>query len=585
MRKNFGFTLIELLAVLVILVLILAIAIPVVSNVIKKSTISSFESDAKMVLKAIEYRKLEDENFNPLTITKDNLKAELKIADENYSQVSFTMVGNQVKIVLIGTGKFDGLTAYGTFKKMNVTESVDYAKVVPTITITGDNPLTIDTGVPYADQGATAADLEDGNLTSNIVTSGSVNTEIAGTYVITYNVSDSDANATTVTRTVNVVKAGNAPVLATGMTPIKWDGSAWVNTTADDTDWYNYNTTDKKWANAKTTDGSMWVWIPRYIYKITSGWHSSTTGTIDVRFSSGTDDTRGGTITLDTGTTSNASNNKWTNHPAFTFGTTELTGIWVAKFEASGTPTTVDFKPNVVALTNLIVGDMFTAARNLETNSRYGWGTTGTGIDTHMMKNSEWGAIAYLSKSPYGQNTNEIWINPADNYTTGCAGDSVSAASTTGCLRAYNTTNGVKASSTGTIYGIYDMSGGSYEYVAAYVNNGHVHITTYANSVVSAAAKYKDIYTMGAVDDPASNYDLAINKKGDAVYETSSSGAGSTSWHSDYSNIPYIGMMWFARSGSRSNTTNGGAFLYNALYAGTNPGAGFRSVILVGTGL
>ena len=47
---------------------------------------------------------------------------------------------------------------------------------------------------------------------------------------------------------------------------------------------YNYGETEstRKWANAKTSDGSMWVWIPRYAYSITSGYHSSSTGNIEV---------------------------------------------------------------------------------------------------------------------------------------------------------------------------------------------------------------------------------------------------------------------------------------------------------------
>ncbi len=66
----------------------------------------------------------------------------------------------------------------------------------------------------------------------------------------------------------NDEKGVNTPKLGTGMTPIKWNGSSWVNTTGNDPDWYDY--TAKKWANAKTSDGSMWVWIPRYAYSITS---------------------------------------------------------------------------------------------------------------------------------------------------------------------------------------------------------------------------------------------------------------------------------------------------------------------------
>ncbi|HHT37818.1 MAG TPA: hypothetical protein GXZ95_00180, partial [Mollicutes bacterium] len=62
----------------------------------------------------------------------------------------------------------------------------------------------------------------------------------------------------------------------------------------------------------------------------------------------------------------------------------------------------------------------------METNSIFGWGTSGAGIDTHMMKNGEWGAVAYLSKSQYG-NPNEIWNISNKTYKTGCAGSSVNA--------------------------------------------------------------------------------------------------------------------------------------------------------------
>ena len=79
-------------------------------------------------------------------------------------------------------------------------------------------------------------------------------------------------------------KGVNTPNLGEGMTPIKWNGNAWVETTGDDEEWYDYSA--KKWANAKTSDGSMWVWIPRYAYSITSMYHTTgdttTAGTIEV---------------------------------------------------------------------------------------------------------------------------------------------------------------------------------------------------------------------------------------------------------------------------------------------------------------
>ena len=65
----------------------------------------------------------------------------------------------------------------------------------------------------------------------------------------------------------------NAPEQIEGMTPIKFTeptesqmGSVEETSWSDDT-WYDYS--QKKWANTKSEDGSMWVWIPRYAYKIT----------------------------------------------------------------------------------------------------------------------------------------------------------------------------------------------------------------------------------------------------------------------------------------------------------------------------
>ena len=74
------------------------------------------------------------------------------------------------------------------------------------------------------------------------------------------------------------------------MTAVKWNGSSWVKTAGGDEDWYDYGKTEstRKWANAITDDGSMWIWIPRYAYRITSGYNSSTTGTIEIEFMKGT---------------------------------------------------------------------------------------------------------------------------------------------------------------------------------------------------------------------------------------------------------------------------------------------------------
>ena len=77
----------------------------------------------------------------------------------------------------------------------------------PTITLIGDNPVTIDVGSTYEDAGATAIDDVDGDLTGSIVVANNVNTSVADSYTVTYNVSDSAGNAAVeVVRTVNVVE-------------------------------------------------------------------------------------------------------------------------------------------------------------------------------------------------------------------------------------------------------------------------------------------------------------------------------------------------------------------------------------------
>ena len=63
-------------------------------------------------------------------------------------------------------------------------------------------------------------------------------------------------------------KGANEPKLVTGMKKVIFnenDGSTKEPET--DADWYNYE--KKQWANAETEDGSLWVWIPRFAYKIT----------------------------------------------------------------------------------------------------------------------------------------------------------------------------------------------------------------------------------------------------------------------------------------------------------------------------
>jgi len=109
----------------------------------------------------------------------------------------------------------------------------------PVITLKGDNPMPVTLNGTYTEPGATANDNKDGDLTSSIVTSGTVNVNLKGAYTITYTVSDAAGNTGTATRTVNVVNsaeflAGNYNVsdMVTGDTTGTWTFNVTVATSS-----------------------------------------------------------------------------------------------------------------------------------------------------------------------------------------------------------------------------------------------------------------------------------------------------------------------------------------------------------------
>ena len=310
--------------------------------------------------------------------------------------------------------------------------------------------------------------------------------------------------------------------------------------------WYDYE--NGKWANIKTTNETegleaYWVWIPRYEYKVPEVTQTTATQ-IDVRFI-GTDKKEGaeGYTKQSDGTIK--SSDGYTIHPAFTnagnggFG--ELDGIWVAKFEAvSNTPTAsngggnatnlkVQVIPNQPSWRYIQTTNIFTACRKMTNEGEVLEGST---VDSHMMKNTEWGAVAILSQSKYGvfnpesstgangDATYQVWNNSSSSYITGSVGTSKDAKNTT--TFAYNSANGPKASTTGTVYGVYDMAGGSWEYVAGCLNGQE----NAKFGVTAGDTKYVDLYTN--TSNSNSNYDGA--KIGDATKETKG-------WNSDYSSF------------------------------------------------
>ena len=269
----------------------------------------------------------------------------------------------------------------------------------------------------------------------------------------------------------------------------------------------------------------------------------------------------------------------------------------MAKFEASstnpgaanggGNVTNLQAKsiPNVVTWRGINISNIFTVTRTMETDNFYGWGNTGNDIDTHMMKNTEWGALVYLSQSIFGKNA-EIWLNNSSTYVAGCTGDSVSDNSFAGCEFKYHTDNGIQASSTGNIYGVlrYNWVGTMKEQLL-YSNNGHGSLTNNGLALVNAENKYKNVYAVSSNDAEQTNYLLTISSKGDALYETSNAGTGAGGWYNDYSYMVRVELTYFGRGGFYTYGSNSGSFYFGRGDGAPTDNGGFRPVLLVGDGL
>ena len=362
----------------------------------------------------------------------------------------------------------------------------------------------------------------------------------------------------------------NTPKLFNNMVPIKYENNKWL--VADlYSKWYDYDA--KEWANAVVLnsgvtknvgdevteeDVALWyVWIPRYKYTIFNGNNESVAAQlINVTFESGTN--RTGTVTCSDNQDGSETCSTITNgtstytHPAFKFGNTELTGFWVGKFEISTTDSTCNssassancnkvltmtIKPNVSSWRNATISNHFTSIQNAKTT--YGINNA----DSHMLKNMEWGAVAYLKQSKYGLGTTDIAVNTNLSYYTGG-----------GQSDAYKTN--VAQSTTGNIYGVYDMSGGAYEYVMGNYND------TIGSAGFSSmpASKYYDKYTS------------STGKTGDATTETSG-------WYGDSASFSYSSSPWFARGGSCDNGTRAGVFVFSSNSGLSNSYSSARAVL------
>jgi len=431
------------------------------------------------------------------------------------------------------------------------------------------------------------------------------------------------------------------------MIPVAYTGSVagaqWSK--ADTTtvgNWYDYSA--KQWANAVTVSSASlatyqaapagtvineadvlayYVYIPRYEYQVcrpnasdlvtgivAAGCPSDVTTPYDfnIQFQKPNQTTAFGGTTV----------GGWATHPAFTFGSTALAGIWVGKYETSSSDTisdtataaaavtngTVRIKPNQNGLNYQNISTQFATAQSFTNPTAPNFqGLSSATTDTRMARDADWGAVTYLATSSYGKGAaNPVYINNCmddvswTNYNkrTGWSGTAADASYTGDCVPgtndtgAYQTAVGQQASTTGNPTGLYDMSGGNAEYTLS--NFNHVQADWGSGPVDGFPAgnfpssKYLDVYLNPPfTGDYYTSNDLCTwaTCGGRALHETKSVQSVTSydqSWGSDYSIFVDADYPWYIRGGFSSSSSYAGLFSANSLNGGAYVSIGFRAV-------
>ncbi len=411
--------------------------------------------------------------------------------------------------------------------------------------------------------------------------------------------------------------------------------------------WYDYK--NQKWANAvilrdgKVDPGenqpieendieSYFVWIPRYRYQIfdEGNYNGLTTKTnkeqiIQVVFESKDEEVQNG-----------SKEGEWLTHPAFT--SFNINGIWVGKFEtgydgaenagaANVNPideaasieaaNKVIIKPNVYSWRNIQVAKAYTVGRYYEST-----------LNSHMMKNTEWGAVAFLQHSKYGShisvrinNNNSSWLTgyaAINEPTIGHTSTNESCSKTPEACNEYGgvskpgedgpfNTNyfnkvSVVASTTGNYSGIYDMSGGAWEYMMSGMDDNSTgdgktgKLASGRNSLNNSG--FNGVLTCPSCDEGVDHnileitegIDLPTDERYYDKYDYSTSNTtysrgilgdatkemgpfqsmqyltqfrNASSWYSDEAWFVYSGNPWVARGGVSTFGTGAGIFTFN----------------------
>lgn len=299
------------------------------------------------------------------------------------------------------------------------------------------------------------------------------------------------------------------PVLADGMIPIYWDSDGVIKK-ADvnnlDNNWYDY--ANGKWANAVLVNNnrstyisssfdtvinvddivSYYVWIPRYSYRLFEVSSSSSLEQTCISFESKSDVKKEGSNVGELYT-----------HPSFTFDGNELSGIWVSKFRTTSWVENGSYDFSSPKAVVSLARSPVLISRAYYISSLFSEYLTDTGrsnSDVHMIKNTDWGAISYLTYSYFGV----------------CNDGVCSELETNSNDKNNNYKNNVKQSTTGTVYGIYNMKSYNSEFVMGNFGNIVGHQFNSPNSSTDANYNYSNfkgiMYTTNEIDYYKNNVSL-----------------------------------------------------------------------------
>ena len=610
MKNKKGFTLIELLAVIIILGVLMIIAIPAVTEYISSSRKSAYITTATRYIDGVR---------NMVNA------AEIPVYDK---ETTYYIPGSCVSM------EKGGKSPYGDWREYYVVvtydgTSYDYYWTSRDETNTGIY-LTyqdlLDVDRIENDVTSISTSIGVGDREKILVLKDSCDINDAEELIATSSIPEkgtSDGSETEEPGNITYKEAilnGTEPKLEDPLIPITIENDGTVKKADITSKWYSYE--EKRWANAiilkdetKTYNNgeiipeeeieSYFVWIPKYSYKLWdlgnyTNWteiDSSKAHSIEIRFgTTNTSDSVEGECTTPkvSGESGNCEVGDYMTHPAFLVFNT--TGLWVGKFETGydGATTAAEaesnitdvskviVKPNVYSWRNIQVANAFTVSYNYQRE-----------LDSHMMKNTEWGAVAYLSHSIYGIN-GEIRINNNSQYKTGYAATIENGSGSTTDVTMWNIPIGYLASTTGNITGIYDMSGGTWEYVMGVMKDANGNLmsgfSSSSNSGFNGTLYDGDSYTSG-IDFPDSKYyDIYIYSTsytnysrrilGDATGEVGSFLGYVSSWYNDNAWFVYSSNSWFGRGGSYENSSGAGSFYFGYSY-GHAGNASFRLVLCI----